>query len=279
VERARPLLGTTVAIRVSGLPREEADRAIARGFAAIAEVHRLMSFHDAASDLSRLNRGASRAPVAVDRRTLTVLRHALAAAEASRGLFDPTVGGALAARGVLPRPADAPEPDPAATWRDVTIAGSRVRFGRPLWLDFGGIAKGHAVDAALAAMALPATAQAVVNAGGDLRVAGLAPELVQLGLDVPGGVPLVELADGALASSTGARRWGAAAPVHLGGAHGRPVGKRRFAAVAAPCCMTADWLTKPVLALGSRAVPLLRRFQAIAWLYSARGGWRVLGGD
>ena len=43
--RARPLLGTFVEIRCAGATRLAAERAIDAAFAAIAKVHRQMSFH------------------------------------------------------------------------------------------------------------------------------------------------------------------------------------------------------------------------------------------
>lgn len=282
VERARPLLGTLVAIRVTGLLREDADRAIDRAFAEVAEFHRLMSFHETGSDLSRLNRDAARAPVEVDRRTLAVLRAALDLAEETDGVFDPTIGGALVERGALPAP-DAPAPgasapDPSASWRDVAIrADGRVTFTRPLWLDFGGIAKGHAVDAALTAMALPGRARVVIDAGGDLRVAGPGSEMIRLAVPAQSEVPLVALEDGALASSTSVPAWGARFAAHVHGQTRRDVGTNSFAAVTAPSCGVADALTKPVLALGAQAQPLLRRHGAQAYLYSDRHGWRILG--
>lgn len=279
VQRARPLLGTLVAVRVAGLPGEEANRAIDRAFAQVADFHRLMSFHEAASDLSRLNREAARTPVTVDARTLAVLRAALDLAEETNGVFDPSIGGALVNRGALPAP-DACAPDAAASWRDVAIlADGRVSFARPLWLDFGGIAKGHAVDAALAAMALPKTARVVIDAGGDLRVAGPGPEMVRLAVPADNEVPLVALEDGALASSTGVAAWGARFAAHVDGRTRRDVGIDSFAAIAAPNCGIADALTKPVLALGLRAEPLLRRHGAQAYLYSDPHGWRILGGS
>jgi thiamine biosynthesis lipoprotein len=277
VERARPLLGTTVAIRVSGLVRDEAHPAIDRAFAAVAEVHRLMSFHEADSDLSQLNRDAWRRQVAVDRQTVKVLSQALEIAAASRGVFDPTVAASLVASGVLPRPAGGTEPDSGASWRDIAmLPGGRVCFARPLWLDLGGIAKGYAVDAALEAMALPASVRVVINAGGDLRVAGPGFEPVQLAWPISGAQPIVALEEGAIASSTSAPAAGASVKAHF--AKGRVVGTRSFAAVAASTCMIADALTKPVLALGRRAEPLLRRYGAIGYRYSARNGWHVLGG-
>jgi thiamine biosynthesis lipoprotein len=280
MQRARPLLGTLVAVRVSGLPRTDASAAIDRAFAEVAAFHRLMSFHEADSDLSRLNREAWRRPVAVDPRTLAVLRAALALAEETGGVFDPAIGGALVGRGALPAPINAPRPDPAASWHDVAILpDGRVRFARPLWLDFGGVAKGHAVDAALAAMALPQTARVVIDAGGDLRVAGPGPEMVRLAVPAEHEVPIVALEDGALASSTSAEIWGARFAAHIHGRTRRAVGTASFAAVAAPTCGIADALTKPVLALGAKAEPLLRRHGAQAYLYSDRHGWRILGGS
>lgn len=282
LSRARPLLGTLVAVRVSGVAQAQAHAAIDRAFAEVAEFHRLMSFHEAGSDLSRLNREAAQAPITVDPRVLAVLRAALDLAEETGGLFDPTVGAALVDRGALPPPhASAPDsapPDPRASWRDVAIlADGRVRCARPLWLDFGGIAKGHAVDAALAAMALPETARVVIDAGGDLRVAGPGPEMIRLAVPATDAVPLVALEQGALASSTSAPAWGARFAAHLDGRTRRDIGTASFAAVAAPACGIADALTKPVLALEAAAEPLLRRHGAQAYLYDGRHGWRILG--
>lgn len=278
VQRARPLLGTTVAIRVSGLAAAEANAAIDRGFAALAEIHGLMSFHDPASELSRLNSEAWRCPVAIGRHTAAVLRQALEIAAESNGAFDPTVAGELVAAGALPRPPGAMQPDPAASWLDVAVSpDGRVTFYRPLWLDFGGIAKGYAVDHALAAMELPSSVQVTVDAGGDLRVAGPEAEAVQLGLSLPDAVPVVAIQDGALASSTSAAQWGAEAQTHFDGHSRGPIAGASFAAVAAPSCMIADALTKPVLALEAGAEPLLRQFGAAAYLYDERAGWRILG--
>src|SRR5262252_5228421 len=104
LRRARPLLGTIVEVSVHGTPSSLAH-ALEAAFAAVAAVHRLMSFHDAASDVSRLNRDALHAPVRVDPRTWSVLAAARRVSAASSGLFDVTVaapprgpGGGAAAR-------------------------------------------------------------------------------------------------------------------------------------------------------------------------------------
>src|SRR5262249_43701142 len=54
--RARPLLGTFVEVMAGGVSRDRLNAAIEKAFAAVAKVHRLMSFHESDSDVSRLNR-------------------------------------------------------------------------------------------------------------------------------------------------------------------------------------------------------------------------------
>ena len=279
ISRAKPLLGTLVEISVAGLDEDTAHRAIDRGFAAVAEIHRLMSFHDAQSDVGRLNAdGVS--GIRVDPHTRAVLLRAQEMAEHSDGLFDITVAAHLATWGLLPAPPSMHPQKSEISWRDVIIEDDVVRFAKPLWIDLGGIAKGYAVDCAVTAMDLPAHVQAVVNAGGDLRVAGPHAEPVRLrSALVTDAVPVVEIADGALASSSGREHQ---RPFHGGfvgphvGRDGISIGAERFASVAAHDCLTADALTKVVLAAGMHAEPILGHFGAIAYLYEADAGWVTL---
>jgi thiamine biosynthesis lipoprotein len=292
--RARPLLGTRVDIRVDGLEAPQANAAIDAAFAAIADVHRLMSFHEADSDVSRLNRDAATRPVAVDPHTVAVIRRAREIAEASGGLFDISTARQLVEWGFLPPPDSHYPPDPAACWQDIVLEESgEVRFARPLWIDLGGIAKGYAVDVALAAMKLAPGAACLINAGGDLRIAG--PEAEQVLLRVPPGldknlIPAIEIADGSLASSSGPENRrayrGLAVGPHVNGVSGGSVGANRFVTVTAAECVTADALTKVVMAAGVDSAPVLRRFGATAYLHdpaisnamaNARGGWIILG--
>ena len=204
VERAQPLLGTYVSIRIEGLAPPEAHRAIDAGFATVKDIHRLMSFHEADSDVSRLNRDAAISNVDVDSRTFEVLQRAQENFRSvSNGAFDITVAGKLVSWGFLPRSSTRGRPDPRASWRDIALEGnSTVRFRRPLWIDLGGIAKGYAVDRALTAMALAPGVRCCINAGGDLRRSGPGSERIGLRLHMAraDAVPMVEIfADGALA--------------------------------------------------------------------------------
>lgn len=282
VERARPLLGTIVAVRVHDLPEPCAHRAIEAAFAEIAATHRAMSFHEPDSDVSRLNREAWRRPVRVSPHTAVVLRLAQFFAAATDGVFDITTAAELVAAGGLPRP-DSPLPDPCASWRDIELGPERtVHFRRKLWIDLGGVAKGYAVDRAVTCLIRHGVRQCCVNAGGDLRILGPAPERVMLRVgDLPGAMAAVlELADCSLASS--GERQGLAVGAgqtgqHFDGVSRRSVGCGAVACVVAESCAVADALTKPVLAIGEKWAAALRRLGATAYRLDAAGHWRHFG--
>jgi len=246
-----------------------------------------MSFHERASDVSRLNLEASRKPVCVDQRTRAVIRQALEISAASGGCFDVSVAAELVGWGFLPSPTPQCWPDPLASWRDIELLDDgRIRFHRPLWVDLGGIAKGFAVDEALARMALGSDVSVYINAGGDLRVAG--PEEQNVRLAAPAEdddtVPLIRLRDGSIASSGGPQ-----APTrvhgsddigpHVDGSRRSALRPQRFVSVLAPQCMIADALTKIVMARGTGSDPVLRHFQATALMHDLDHGWRRLGTD
>src|SRR5215831_4299546 len=102
LRRARPLLGTFVEIAASGAASADMEDAVEAAFAAVARVHRLMSFHDPGSDVSRLNREAKAGAVAVDPWTFEVLEIAQDLHRRSGGAFDIAVAPLLQYLGLLP---------------------------------------------------------------------------------------------------------------------------------------------------------------------------------
>ena len=264
IERAQPLLGTFVTIKAPA-EGQHGHAAVSAAFARIADVQRAMSFHDPDSELSRINRCAHAHPQPVSASLHRVLRAALVLAKASDGLFDPSVAWRLVEGGHLPAPATTAT-DPRATWRDVRLlADGTVRFGRPLWLDLGGIAKGYAVDQAVRTLRLHGVTSGVVNAGGDLRVFG---RMESVNVRDPANprrqIPLLHLRDAAVATSAGyfSGREGNTPVVHP--RLGTNLGKQCSVTVCAKRAIWADGLTKVVMAAPEVAVPVLRRLRASA---------------
>ena len=274
--RARPLLGTFVEVRALAPTGTQAERAVRAAFAAIARVHALMSFHEPSSDLGRLNRDAAHRAVRVHAWTHLVLRHAQKLYATTSGLFDITTAPALVRGGWLPRGAT-PLPAAGGTSADLTLlAGHRVRFRRPLLLDLGGIAKGFAVDQAVAALRRCGATAGTVNAGGDLRIFGPACEPVHVRRpESPGALHyLTNLQNSALATSAAyyaARHLGGrlCAPV-IDPRNGQPSRQSFSVSVQARTCLLADALCKVVwLAGAGAAAPILHRHRAQAWVLNA----------
>jgi len=282
--RARPLLGTLVEVRCEGVDSARAARACDAAFGEVAAIHRLMSFHEAGSDLDALHRACPGTPVRVDARTRDVLALAIRIASVSDGSFDPTVAAQQVAWGFLPRPASTWSPDPRADWRDIHLVGSdRVCLSRPLWIDLGGIAKGFAVDRAVEILLQAGAVQVCVNAGGDLRIAGERAELVFLHAHAGSDAgAVIELANAAVAGSSGSgsrRRIGS----HLFGphVHGKsraPVSTQARVSVVAPTCIVADALTKVVLSGDdANSSRVLERFGAQGCIHDAGSKLLLLG--
>lgn len=276
--RARPLLGTLVEITVvADAAHDEADvhAAIDGAFAEIATVHRLMSFHEAGSDIDRINHAVAGSVVTVDTRTAEVLAAALAFAAASDNAFDCTVAPLLVRNGTLPSPA-ALDPADADTGADTADAAFRVKNShvtklRPCLVDLGGIAKGYAVDRALLMLRSHGFAHVLVNAGGDIRHAGRAAVPVQLRnpLDPAAVATTVPLYNRALASSAvyGATHDTAQASALIDARRATPLCRDGGVSILAPDCMTADALTKVVLVSGNARHPLLAQCGAEVALF------------
>src|SRR5438876_1883939 len=172
IRRCRPLLGTFVDIACQGSPSD-----IGCAFAAIEKVHRLMSFHDPTSDVARMNRNAARRPVKVHPWTWGVLKCAHEFSRKSDGVFDVTMARQLVKWDYLPR--SGTRLCSAGSWRDIVLDDEHnVQFRHRLIVDLGGIAKGFAVDRAVAALKNNSVTAGIVNAGGDLRTFGSPSKVV-----------------------------------------------------------------------------------------------------
>jgi len=222
VSRSFRALGTTAVIAtVDGAREDAACAAVKRELDAI---DRACSRFRSDSELSRVNRAGGKR-VAIGPLLLEALRVALDAARSSGGLVDPTVGRALRTSGydstfrvVAARDGSTFRASFSTVpgWQTVELdeQGATVRVPAGVELDLGATAKALACDRAATAAAAIAGG-ALVGLGGDIAVAGLAPEggwPVRIAddhaapLDAPG--PTVALDGGGLAtSSKTVRRW------------------------------------------------------------------------
>ena len=250
----------------------------------------------AGSEVSRLARGTG-APQAVSPLLAELVGIALAAAAATGGAVDPTLGGPLRDLGcpdwAVPEPAgpDRPRPRPSVrrrtSWTDVRLDGLMLTLPAGTLLDLGATAKAHAADRCAVAIADRFGCGALVSLGGDLRAAGPPPEggwqvLVQDGPDEPASHVRLAAAAAVATSSTLHRTWRQGGRVRhhvLDPATCRPAAPVwRTASVAADTCVRANTWSTAALVRGHAAERDLRRAGVAARLVAADGAVVRLGG-
>ncbi len=251
-------LGTDCEVLLDVEPGPDAVLALATAEGEIRRLERLLSRFRPDSELSRLNEAGA---LEAGDDLLAVVRLALDARERTGGRFDPTVHDALVAAG-YDRSFDELRPDGAGSLSSpaggaVRVRGRRIELDPGVRLDLGGIGKGYAVDRAVARLA--GTGPSLVNAGGDLAVAGV-PEggVWPVGLDTPLGGITLGVADGALATSgADRRRWRAGGEERhhlIDPRTGRPADSDLVTVtVAAPTAVEAEVAAKTLFLAGEQA--------------------------
>ena len=185
-------MGTTVSLL---LPNADFGTGVEATQDLFAEWEQTLSRFLPESELSQLNRQAG-TPVDVSPLLFRVLYAAYRAAQETEGLFDPTLLTQLVEIGYdrsfdeLPAviPTREQSPRSGGDWREIRLDHRRRRVTLPagISVEVGGIAKGMAVDAALAQLRVLGVQTALVNAGGDLAVMGMPAEQEHWPLSVAG---------------------------------------------------------------------------------------------
>lgn len=193
-------------------------RAVRRCVREVRRFDRKYSRYRADSVVSAINRAAGRAAVAIDRETAALLRYAGVCHEQSAGAFDITTGVFRhvwhPGRTTLPGAAELQAGLARVGWHKVELSADRVYLPVPgMELDFGGVVKEYAADAAAVVARQAGIRHGLINLGGDIRVVGPQPD----GTPWPIGVvhPLqtgraiasLSLPEGAMATSGGYERY------------------------------------------------------------------------
>jgi FAD:protein FMN transferase len=264
VKRLRVSLGTLVAIEAtaadgaaeaSAANSAIAESAINRAFEAIELINRLMHPTAEGSDLARINTAPVHEPTTVHPSVGQLLNLARRINALTDGVFDPCT------------------PAQPGLLSDIEVSGdeSQVVCHAPVALDFGGFAKGYAVDCAIEALVASGCTAGLVNAGGDLRVFGHRSEPVFV-RGIAGELINVDLTNAALAVSDATAQ--TRPPEHQGyyvrtrddhqhaggiarnGLRGqRKVSTADASAVTAPSAQTAaEYVTTYAAVIASRAV-------------------------
>ena len=189
----RPSMGTLVSVTAIHASRDLMEDALGRALAEMDRVVELLNRYDPSSAVSVLNdQGVIRSPPP---ELSAVMEEALVQNRVSLGAFDPTVqplvdlfrerstsGGGARVHGHAPGPSSMNPPSSREVLalldlvdpRAVTLAPRSIRFGKEgMGVTLDGIAKGYVVDRVAAVLQEHGLADFLINAGGDIRSAGL----------------------------------------------------------------------------------------------------------
>jgi FAD:protein FMN transferase len=278
-------MGTGVEALLDAPPSAAASAALADVRSEFERLEQVFSRFRAGSELSRLNEAGA---IEASDDMLEVVRLALAARERTAGRFDPTLHDALVAAGydrtfdeLDGSPGPHPAPDPKGR-REVVVRGRRIELGPGVRLDLGGIVKGYAADRC--AWMLAALGPCLVNAGGDLAVAGARPDGPwPVAVPLPRGELTLALAGGGLATSGRDRRRWLQAGVErhhlIDPATCRPATDGPLTVtVAAATATEAEVAAKSVFLAGGGAEREADRLGAPAVIVDGEGRTRLTGG-
>ncbi len=182
VQRSFFAMGTLVEVTLYDVPRARAEQLLDSIEADFQRMHHEWHAWEE-GPLVHVNRAIAQGrSVEIPAVIAPLLPPAIRLSEASNHLFNPAIGRLLALWGFQSdEPAQRP-PDPAEIERlvranprmtDLVIEDGRLRSRNPMvQLDFGGFAKGWAVDRVIEKLRAAGVENAIVNAGGDLRAIG-----------------------------------------------------------------------------------------------------------
>lgn len=249
-------MGTSWSLVVHAEDEAQACRAAAAAFRVIDEIDRIASDYDASSELAQLVGGDASQEATeycVSALLFELLSEARGLAEATGGAFDPTLGRLTKLWRRARRQAELPTEARLAS----ALASSgfealqldpttkSVRLARPgMQLDLGGVAKGQALDRALAAVRAAGLESALIEGGGDLRAGAAPPGRAAWIIALEGGSERIALVEAGMATSGDAYRGfeldGVRYSHLIDPRSGRASTELRTATVVAPTAAEAD---------------------------------------
>lgn len=205
-------MGSTCDIQLYDESRINAKHVVRRVGAEIKRLEAKYSRYRRDSFLTQINSSAgNHMGIRLDVETKSLFKHALNCYERSEGLFDITAGVLNRIwdfkTAVVPTQEQIDDLLPLVGFHRVILRGSRLHLPADMEIDFGGIVKEYAADAAAKLARTMGVEQGLINLGGDFAVIGPQPDNQPwpVGVADPNAdrslMAKIDLMDGGLASS------------------------------------------------------------------------------
>ncbi|WP_339723430.1 FAD:protein FMN transferase [uncultured Paraglaciecola sp.] len=178
-EDSQGIMGTNIHVELWSDSAQQGEQAIQAVMEEMQRINQAMSPYIESSELSKLNKYATQDFVTVSKELFDLIWLSVELAKETDGAFDIT----FASVGYLYNYRESQKPQQgqiidllkAINYRHIKFdpAEQRIFFAHPnVKIDLGGIAKGHAVDNAIALLKKSGIKHALVTAGGDTKLLG-----------------------------------------------------------------------------------------------------------
>lgn len=176
------LMDTLIEITAYG---PQAEKGVKDAFGEFERMYALADQYDPGSQIAKVNQAAGSSRVAVDADIFAMVEEACQFADKLEGTFDVSVGPLVELWGIgkkgefVPSDTEITEILPLVNYKLIELDKANQTIYLPkkgMKLDLGGVAKGYAVDKAIAKLQAAGIKSALINAGGTVRVLGTRPD-------------------------------------------------------------------------------------------------------
>jgi len=181
VHETRFMMGTLVSFMVVGVEKEQAEAAIHAAADEMQRVEDAFTIYGAVdNDVKRFNRSPVHQAMHLNDEVDALLRLSLRIQQQSHGAFNPALGALNKLWGFSQTPPPIQPPKKQTLEQTRQGLNDCIHRNKDGWwrdsercqLDFGGIAKGYAIDRGMEVLKGKGVSNALIDAGGDLRLIG-----------------------------------------------------------------------------------------------------------
>jgi thiamine biosynthesis lipoprotein len=184
-KRTEFLMETVVNVTIPHKNSKEADRVMELIFREIKRVEKMASAFDEGSEVYRINKLADKQPVTVSKKLFFVIKKSLEYTKSTEGAFDISIAPIIwlwgfggEGKNKIPSQDKLNRIIPLVDCRYIVLDENKSTISfrkKGMKIDLGGVVKGYAVDRAIEILLQEGIKDAMVEAGGDLRVIGHPP--------------------------------------------------------------------------------------------------------
>lgn len=180
-------MGTLVSISTWNVPTNLEHALVQKAFSEMRRIEHLMSHRNKKSAIHKINKVPRGTSTPIDDELAHLIQQSLSIYQISEGAFNPSLLKLTTLWGFSSDPYPNKPPDQTAldTWLIHYPKQNPIKLENPtgshftiqlthetVALDLGGIAKGHAIDQAMMVLSQGGIKNALVNAGGDMKMKG-----------------------------------------------------------------------------------------------------------